>query len=60
MRLRVDDASAHHVVRIGVDAVEQLHSEADQFVPRARQVEWNLSLEHFLRALLLAVKVKAA
>lgn len=56
MRLRVDDTGAHHVVGIRVDAIEQLHAEAGQFVLSASQVERELRLKDFLRSLLLAVK----
>lgn len=54
MRLRVDDTGTYHVVRIRIDAVEQLHAEAGELVLGTGQVEWNLSLKHFLCSLLLA------
>lgn len=54
MRLRVDYTGTHHVVRIRIDAVEQLHAETGKLVLGTRQVKWNLSLEHFLSSLLLA------
>lgn len=38
MRLRVNDAGAHHVVGIRIDAVEQLHAKAGELILGARQV----------------------
>lgn len=52
--LGVDDAGAHHVVRVRVDTLEQLHAEAHQFVARPRQVQRLLGLEDALGALLFA------
>ena len=49
----MDDASAHHIVRIWVDAVEQLHAKSRKFIFGAGQVKGNLSFEYFLGALLL-------
>lgn len=54
MGLGVDDAGAHHVVRVRVDALEQLHAKAHQFVARPRQVQRLLGLEDALGALLFA------
>lgn len=53
MRLGVDDSRADHVVGIGIDAFEQLHTEAGELDLGASQVERNLSFEYFLGALFL-------
>lgn len=52
---RVNDASTHHIVRIGIDAVEKLHAKTGKFVFGAGQVEGDLSFKYFLGALLFAV-----
>lgn len=53
--LRVDDSGANHIVRVGVDTVQQLHSESHQLVAGAGQIERLLSLEDSLRSLLLTI-----
>jgi hypothetical protein len=50
----MDDAGAHHIVWIGIDAVEELHAKAGKFVLGSGQIEWSLSLKHLLCSLLLA------
>jgi hypothetical protein len=50
----VNDASAHHVIGIRIDALQKLHAKARQFVLRSWQIEWKLGLENFLSALLLS------
>lgn len=53
MRLCVDDSRADHVVGIGIDAFEQLHTEAGKLNLGASQVKRDLSFEYFLGALFL-------
>jgi hypothetical protein len=51
----VDDAGAHKVLRVGVDAVQQLHAKANQLGANGRDVQWLRCLEDLLRSLLVSV-----
>lgn len=55
MLARVDDAGAHKVLRVGVDAVQQLHAKANQLGANGRDVQWLRCLEDLLRSLLVSV-----
>lgn len=51
------DACANHIIRIGIDAVQQLHTESEQFITGGRQVQRLLCFKYTLGTLLFPVTV---
>lgn len=58
LALSMNNASTDHIVRIRIDRVQQLHTEAGQFQACCRQIHRLCGFEHFLCALLLTANVR--